>query len=612
MDKKSLILFFALSAVVLVGYYLLFPPPKQVEQTQQVPLKEQPRTQAVQTSGAKAEESTSGSTDIFAPKQETEPVKSTPVVETITENIVGDATRDIRVETELFTAVFTNKGAGLKSFILKKYKDDKGKPLDLINEKAKDKFGNNQLYPFYFSPFEVEQKKGAESLRELYLELNNSNFAYNGKTDIKLTGADLSGNEVVLEFKYADAEKKISVTKRFTIERSSYVMNIETSMVKNGATITPPILFGPDLENNVNTNRVMQSGLGLAAYTGDNVNTMEFSEVKTEEKINSALQKVAYWGNNYYWVAYETTYFAAIFKTHESVQYAVVKLEGKDSKKIYSYLIVTEPKILPVFIGPKDEQILAQVEQKYQFDSINRCINYGWSFFGTIARLLQKGVMLVFGFIPNMGWAVVIFTILIKIILFPLTYASSVSMAKMQTLQPKMNAIKKKYKNLKDPEQRKQMNIEIMGLYKQEKVNPAGGCIPMLLQLPILFAFFRLFPISINFRHEPWLLWLKDLSIKDPSYLLPILMGVTMMIVSKMSPTGADSGGMQKYMVYIMPIFLTFVCLNYSAGLNLYWFVSNFLQIGQQYIINKKIFQEKKDEEKEKKAFRRKKGGKAI
>ena len=149
---------------------------------------------------------------------------------------------------------------------------------------------------------------------------------------------------------------------------------------------------------------------------------------------------------------------------------------------------------------------------------------------------------------------------------------------------------------------------ETMALYKTEKVNPAGGCLPLLLQMPVFFGLFRLLQTSINIRHEPWILWIKDLSLKDPYYILPILMGVTQIIVTKMSPTSADSS--QKKMTYIMPVVMVFLFMNFSSGLNLYWFMSNLLQIGQQYIINKKIFAKKKEEDKMRKILKKKKRGK--
>ena len=318
-------------------------------------------------------------------------------------------------------------------------------------------------------------------------------------------------------------------------------------------------------------------------------------------------------GSGFQWAVYDTNYFAAIFKTRGQIDYTLLKMNPTDTNdkksrpQLFSYITLTKPNL--VYLGPKDEQVLGAVEKAYQFTGITKVVNYGWSFIGAIASLMLKCIVFIHGFVPNYGWALVIFTIFIKVLLFPLTYTSSVSMAKMQALQPKLKAVKKKYKNLKDPEQRRKMNEETMAIYKQEKVNPAGGCLPMLLQMPILFAFFRLLPISINFRHEPWILWITDLSVKDPIYLLPILMGATQIVVSKMSPTSAE--GAQKKMMYIMPVVFVVLFMNYSAGLNLYWFIANLLQIGQQYIINEKIFKEKKEEDRLRRAIKRKKGGKA-
>ncbi|HNX98959.1 MAG TPA: membrane protein insertase YidC, partial [Candidatus Aminicenantes bacterium] len=145
-------------------------------------------------------------------------------------------------------------------------------------------------------------------------------------------------------------------------------------------------------------------------------------------------------------------------------------------------------------------------------------------------------------------------------------------------------------------------------LYKQEKVNPAGGCLPLLLQLPILWGIFRLLSVSINLRQEPWLLWIHDLSIKDPYYILPILMGVTQLVVQRMTPSGGDD--IQRKMMYIMPVIMVVMFAAFPAGLNLYWFATNLLQIGQQKIINERVFNKKKEEEKERRALKRKKGAK--
>ncbi|MGE5343083.1 MAG: membrane protein insertase YidC [Candidatus Omnitrophota bacterium] len=602
METKRLLLAFALMIIVVAGYNYFFTP-KPVPVSGPVPVPQHNNPTPGGTSRQPSEGKNGGLPDIFSGKTEAPAASQGVPAQAVAENIVGDRVTDVVVDNDLFTAVFTSKGAGLKSFTLKKYKDDKQKPLELISNKIHETFGPYEVYPFYFSPFESDKDR-----RQFFLTLNSQNFAYSGNTDIRVSG---NAREAAIEFRYANVERNVFVSKRFTVRPNSYVIQIDYTVTQNGRRITDaPILFGPDLENTSAVNRVMQSELTIATYNGDKVDSLEFKKVNTQKENAGVEVGTGIMGSNFYWSAYETTYFAAIFKTREKVQYAVVKTQERDKKNLYSYLIVAEPRTLHVFLGPKDERVLSAVEKEYQIDSINRVIDYG-SIIGPIAKLLHKGIVFIYDYVPNMGWAIILFTIFIKIILFPLTHASSVSMAKTQTLQPKINAIKKKYKNMRDPEQRKQMNMDVMALYKQEKVNPVGGCLPMLLQLPILFAFFKLFPVSISFRHQPWIFWIKDLSVKDPFYLLPILMGVSMIIVSKMSPTTTD-GGAQKYMMYFFPILMTAICINYSSGLNLYWFVSNLLQMGQQYYINEKVFKEKKEEDRERRALKRKKGGKTL
>ena len=167
-------------------------------------------------------------------------------------------------------------------------------------------------------------------------------------------------------------------------------------------------------------------------------------------------------------------------------------------------------------------------------------------------------------------------------------------MSKMQELGPKIKAIKAKYKKAKkDMDQRKKMNEETMKLYKDNKVNPAGGCLPMLIQMPIFWGFFRMLMVTIEFRHAPFILWITDLSIKDPYYITPILMGISQYISQKMTPTSADAS--QQKMMMIMPVIMVIFFMSFSSGLVLYWLTNNVLQIGQQYIMNQ-IRQKKKRE----------------
>jgi YidC/Oxa1 family membrane protein insertase len=622
MDTKRLILAIALSMIVIIVYQLLFspkprprPPQAQQEQLATDQGQDEPQTDEKEVT-TPSDDTTPPATaeqlpDIFSKKKKIKKVEITKTqLEPVKEDIMDQNYKEVVVESELFKAVFINKGAGLKSFILKKYNDDLKQPLDLISSKVNKKFGTVEIFPFYFSPFEEDPE-----IQEIFLDLNSQKFLYEGGDNltVNLSSSQEHGKEIV--FKYANAAKNISVIKTFRFSNFSYVFEVDYQVIIDGQIIEAPVVFGPDLENNVSKDRVMQSTLKLGAYNGQDVNTVTFAGLKTEKKEEGIEEARGTMGSGFQWAAYDTNYFASVLKTRGQIKYVMLKVtppqkEKKDERVtpiLYSYLIVTRPNL--VYMGPKDEQVLASVEKKYLFTGISSVVDYGWGFIGSIASVMLRGIVFIHGIFPNWGWALVIFTIFIKILLFPLTYASSVSMAKMQTLQPKIKAIRKKYKNLKDPEQRRKMNEETMALYRQEKVNPASGCLPLLLQMPILIAFFRLLPISINFRHEPWILWITDLSVKDPIYLLPILMGATQIMVSKMSPTSGE--GAQQKMMYIMPVIFVLLFLNYSAGLNLYWFISNLLQMVQQYFINKKIFKEKKEENRLKRAQKRKKGGKA-
>lgn len=625
MDTKRLIIAIALSMVVLIVYQQLFMPkpkprPPQAQQEQvaenQVQGESQWDKKGEKDVTTPADETTPPAQadqlpDIFSKKKK---IKKPEIKETqpepVKEDVMDQNFKEVVVETELFKAVFINKGAGLKSFVLKKYKDDEKNPLDLISSKVNKKFGAVEIYPFYLSPFEDDPE-----FQEIFLDLNNRKFRYGGGDNLTVNLMNSQDPFKEIVFRYANAAQNISVTKTFIFSNSSYVFEVKLEVTIDGQEIEAPIVFGPDLENNVSKDRVMQTTLKLGAYNGHDVDTVTFAGLKTEKQAEGMEEAKGTMGSGFHWAAYDTSYFAAVFKTRGQIKYDMLKVtspqnEKKDEKGkpiLYSYMIVTSPNL--IYMGPKDEQILASVEKNYLFTGISEVVDYGWGFIGSIASVMLKGIVFIHGIFPNWGWALVIFTILIKIILFPLTYASSVSMAKMQTLQPKIKAIRKKYKNLKDPDQRRKMNEETMALYRSEKVNPAGGCLPMLLQMPILIAFFRLLPISINFRHEPWILWITDLSVKDPIYLLPILMGATQIMVSKMSPTSAE--GAQQKMMYILPVVFVLLFMNYSAGLNLYWFISNLLQMVQQYFINKKIFKEKKEEDRLKRAQKRKKGGKA-
>lgn len=585
METRRLILAVSLSIVVIVLYqYFFMPKPLPVSR---------PEVQAEQPrEAAPADTNRQQPVDLeslLGAKREEEPQTA--------ENLEisarrGQEERTITVENDLYQAVFTSRGAALLSFVLKKYRDDEGQPLDLVSQKA-DRFG---FLPFHFSPF------GGD---ETAILLNKELFSIEANDFLSVDRE----TPVSIVFEYGDPDLMLQASKRFTFNPSSYVIDIDCRVFKNGRQHDLALLFGPDLENNISSDRKALYGLKAAYWDGQNLESLDLSKVKAQPSDSPLIEKLlnVRLGGSMHWVSLKTTYFAVMFKTdwnHSQFSYSLIR-EKREGNEVESYYYTAVSNARAVFLGPQDETVLADI--KHIFPEAHKVIEYGW--FGSLARLMLKGILLIYSFVPNYGWALIIFTIFLKILLFPLTYSSSVSMAKMQTLQPKMKAIKKKYKNTRDVEQKRQMNAELMALYKEEKVNPAGGCLPILIQLPVLWGFFRLLSVSINVRHEPWTLWISDLSQKDPFYVLPILMGLTQILLMKMSPSGGDD--IQKKIMYVMPVLMVILFMSFPSGLNLYWFVSNLLQIGQQHIINKTIFKKKKEEEKEMKMLRRKKGVKA-
>ncbi|MCX6553949.1 MAG: membrane protein insertase YidC, partial [Candidatus Aminicenantes bacterium] len=436
MDTKKLIMAIVLSVTVLLVYQYLFMPKPTAQDRLSPPAASQPQKTAESTESKGGAAPDIGSIMNSSAAETPAPETGLPL-QAVSESLMADAEQAVTVENEYFSAVFTNRGAGLTSFVLKKYKDDAGKPMDLVARSAKE----SNFYPFYF----FSEKDDFSTI------LNKALFVSRGAAKVTLGG--LGANEVV--FEYADPAQNLLARKKFVFSKDSYVIHLDFQVIRNGRIVEAlPVVFGPDLENNDSRDRAMMMNLKIAAYRNDKLESVDFIKQKTMPQEGQTYEKaLGEMGSGFYWAAYETTYFAAVFKTDplkSKLAFQVIKqpLAQKQSR-LYSYLVVTNP--TAIFVGPKDEKILTAVEKEYP--DLNRIIEYGW--FGSIAKLMLKGILLIQGFIPNYGWALIVFTLLLKIVLFPLTYSSSVSMAKMQNLQPKMKAIKKKYKNTKDMEQRK-------------------------------------------------------------------------------------------------------------------------------------------------------------
>jgi YidC/Oxa1 family membrane protein insertase len=283
------------------------------------------------------------------------------------------------------------------------------------------------------------------------------------------------------------------------------------------------------------------------------------------------------------WSGFNDKYFlSAVIATEGSI--AGVRIAEKNS---YVDNVISSP-VFPLdpgkgrtisyrlFFGPKDLDIL-----KAQGSRLEEAIDYGW--FSAIAKPLLYALKYFYRYTGNYGMAIIIITVILKIIFFPLTHKSYKSMKEMQKIQPMMTKLKEKFKDDRDG-----LNRAVMELYKEHKVNPLGGCLPMIVQIPVFFALYKALMFSIELRHAPFVLWITDLSAKDPFYVTPIIMGVTMVIQQRMTPT-AGMDPIQAKMMMALPVVFTFMFLNFPSGLVLYWLVNNILTIAQQYYINKKL-----------------------
>jgi YidC/Oxa1 family membrane protein insertase len=543
--EKRLILAIVLSFLVLMAYQFFFVKPNKPIPNPPAPAAAPPSTSVPGTSGAVQEQAKTPAEEV----KQAAPGAATPVN---AETVAGQAETDIVVDTPLYRAVWSNKGAVLRSWKLKKFKDSQKEDLDLVPVLATE-IGR---YP-------------------LSIGLDDADLA--GRINTALFEPSISGLELAdgstgeLRFVYSDGAS-VRAEKIFSFTGGTYALTTDIKVWKNGQPVSSSVLWGPGISN-VSATEAKQSfsgARGSAVYTGGKVLRMNERKYKPGENTYNFVD----------WAAYEENYFVALFVLPRQKGRAEFLRESAETVggPVPAYFVyATEP--TEAYIGPKDTEIL----KGFGHDA-KKVINFGT--FGSIAEILLVVVRFCYKLVPNWGVAIILLTIIIKIIFFPLTYSSTKSMAKMADLQPKIKALRAKYKKAKtDIDQRRQMNEEMMRLYKEHGVNPAGGCLPLLIQLPVFWGIFRMLVVAVEFRHAPFVFWIQDLSMKDPYYVTPVLMGITQYISQKMTPTSADPT--QAKMMLFMPIVMTFIFKDFQSGLVLYWLMTNVLQIGQQVLMNK-------------------------
>lgn len=366
----------------------------------------------------------------------------------------------------------------------------------------------------------------------------------------------------------------LTIVKNFTFYPDTYLVDVSIQLLNssdatmkgyfNLALITPT----PDTEGEGMQD--MYSFVGPLSFDGEELIEDDIDDLEKSAKI---------YGDGIIWSGNKAKYFLTILAAGDSAKQ--IQIEKGDhyvqNKFVSPYISLEAGQKVTLdytsFVGPVDYDLLKAAGHQFE-----RAKDYG--FFAVLAKPLMQVLKFFYGFIGNYGFSIILLTVCIKIIFWPLTQKSYKSMKGMQKLQPEMQKMREKYGSDKQ-----RLNQEMMSFYKENKVNPLGGCLPMLIQIPVFFALYQVLLGAIELRHAPFMFWITDLSAKDPYYITPIIMGATMFIQQKMTPTNMDPT--QAKIMLMMPVVFTFLFLNFPSGLVVYWMVNNLLTILQQYLIKR-------------------------
>jgi YidC/Oxa1 family membrane protein insertase len=543
--EKRVLLAVILSFVVLYGYQALFQPPKPAPKPQPSAAPAAPATTPTPAPAKPAAE-----TAAAQPALEAAPV------------VADTQERDVRVESDAVSALFSTRGGVLKSWRLKKYQDPSGQPLELVPQDVPE--GTKR--PFALT---VEDAATSAVLQQALFRPSAG--------DVRIPGAD------TLTFEYEDVSG-LTAKKQFVFSAANpYLIEFTAAVARGGTPLVPTVEWGPAI------------GLGVSKSSGFVYNPPPQPIYSRDGEVSRVAQdKVpehATVSGTMPFAGVDDHYFlsAAIAPgTPMTVKYGSLDVPVPNTPDTAAHFVTwsaafpSAPSNARFFFGPKDFDLLKSIDP-----ALTYAIDFGM--FRWFVVPLHNALKWVHGYAGNWGWSIIILTVIINIVMFPLRHKSVVSMRKMQELQPEVKAIQERYKHLKmsDPARSKQ-NTELMNLYRERGVNPASGCVPMLLTFPVLVAFYSMLSVAVELRGAPFILWIRDLSAYDPLYITPLLMGATQFIQTKMTPqTGADP--VQQKMMLFMPIMFTGMFIFMPSGLVIYWTASNIWTIGQQVLTNRII-----------------------
>jgi YidC/Oxa1 family membrane protein insertase len=567
-NEKRILLAVALSIAVLFSYQYLFTPP---------PVKKAD-TPAVATA-EKAQPPMPATAAVAQPQTK----NNAPKLAVLPQPPIVDEGRDITVETSLFTALFVRATGGPDSFTLHNYKESLAPTA--AERLMKKLFNIGPDFPADAGQQDKQllhlQSAQELPLRTLFIDAGSTVFG------------DAPWQADVESLRLRDAEQKGAITfsqqdqqglkflKQFAFTGSDYKFGLTLTLRNDGTTAR---MGTPVIEWKTHSPAKQDSGF----FGGTTADVPQFTYFLKDKVVKQDIEKVKEETpieGDILWTAIEEKYFmsALLMQDQKPAQVRISKTaDGTVIYQVFFPAITIQPGQeaqypLELYMGPKDMDILAQ-----QGSHLEKTLDFGW--FDIIAKPLLMCVKFFYGFLGNYGLAIILLTIIIKILFWPLTHKSFESMKGMQKIQPELTALKEKYKDNKEEFARQQLS-----LYKKYNVNPLSGCLPILIQIPVFIALYNALMYSIELRHASFVsFWINDLSAKDPTYIAPIVMGLSQFLQQKMTPS-ASMDPMQAKMMLFMPLVFTFMFLSFPSGLVIYWLVNNVISIVQQYYINNKI-----------------------
>lgn len=569
-DMRSTMAFMLVVLAVFLGYQYFFAKPKPEQQTP-------PATQS-QTASSANQTAPPESQTSETPAAPGHPVAAEPEISAAKES-------EITVENELYRIVLTNRGAQVKHWLLKKYFDSSGKPLDMVQPQAAQRFG----LPLSFFTYQPA----------LTTRLNQALY------QVTISGAQPSAAGLIvapasITFHYAANGLDVLKTLRFD---SSYVVSVEAEVKQNGAPVRALLQWPSGLGDmeELQQSSMLRSQAPTPSFFAWSVNGKQDSLAAAKVSSNDTLDRP------YQYAAVMDLYFASAFLPDAPDRATVVTLHNTidlpstsgdpNSKKVTIHVLglavgdTSGDTHVRLFAGPKATDVLSSIHAmgqngKPDGPSLEPLIEFGfWTFIAKPLYIILR--FMVHHGISNWGWAIILLTFLFTLAMLPSRVWMTKSSLKMMRIQPKVDAIKKRYAHLKmnDPK-RNEMNAEMMALYKTEGVNMYGGCLPMLLQMPLFFAYFRMLQNAVELRQAHWL-WLPDLSQPDPTRVLPIFIIVTMFVTQYITPSPGMDPTQRRMMAFMTPIFFGYILWHYPSGLALYWGTSNILYLAMQIGINR-------------------------